>query len=54
MDFQISAWSSSACLCFGKSEDGLFDYVDSDYASDLDRRRSLLDYVFIVVGCAMR
>jgi hypothetical protein len=45
--------SSNACLCFGKSRDGLFGYVDSDYAGDLDKKRSLSGYVFIVGGCAV-
>jgi hypothetical protein len=40
--------SSSACLCFDKSRDGLVDYVDSDYAGGLDRRMSLSSYVFTV------
>ena len=29
------------------------DYVDSDYAADLDRRRSLTGYVFTVGSCAV-
>jgi hypothetical protein len=28
-------------------------YVDSDYASDLDKRRSLRGYVFTLPGCAI-
>jgi hypothetical protein len=51
--FRYLRGSSNACLCFGKSEDGLFGYVDSDYASDLDRRRSLMGYVFTVGGCVV-
>jgi hypothetical protein len=43
--------SSNACLCFGKSGDGLFGYVDSDYADDLHKRRSLSGYVFTIGGC---
>jgi hypothetical protein len=45
--------SSSACLCFGKSGDGLVGYVDSDYGGDLDRRRSLSGYAFTVGDCAV-
>jgi hypothetical protein len=45
--------SSSACLCFGKSGDGLVGYVDSDYGGDLDMRRSLSGYVFTVGDCAV-
>jgi len=40
-------------LQFGKSRDGLVGYVDSDYASDLDTRRSLTGYVFTIGGCAV-
>jgi hypothetical protein len=45
--------SSNACLCFGKSGDGLFGYVDSTYVGHLDGRRSLSGYVFTVGGCAV-
>jgi hypothetical protein len=45
--------SSNAHLCFGKSGDGLFGYVYSDYASDLDKRRSLSGYVYTVRGCVV-
>ena len=45
--------TSNACLQFGKSRDGHVDYVDSDYASDLDTRRSLTGYVFTIGGCAV-
>ena len=38
---------------FGKSRDGLVGYVDSDYAGDLDKRRSLTGYVFTIGGCAV-
>jgi hypothetical protein len=40
-------------LQFGKSRDGLVGYVDSDYAGDLDKRRSLAGYVFTIGGCAV-
>jgi hypothetical protein len=46
--FRYLRGSSSSCLCFGKSGDGLVGYVDSDYGGDLDRRRSLSGYVFTV------
>ena len=45
--------TSNACLKFEKSGDGLVGYVDSDYASDLDKRRSLTGYVFTIGGCAV-
>jgi hypothetical protein len=51
--FRYLRGSSSACLCFGKSGDGLVGYVDSDYGGDLDRRRSLSGYVFTVGDCAV-
>jgi hypothetical protein len=51
--FRYLHGSSSACLCFGKSRDGLDGYVDSDYSGDLDRRRSLSGYVFTVGDCVV-
>nr|GEV80080.1 hypothetical protein [Tanacetum cinerariifolium] len=35
------------------SGEGLVGYVDSDYAGDLDKRRSLTGYVFTIGGCAV-
>ncbi|WVZ61696.1 hypothetical protein U9M48_011528 [Paspalum notatum var. saurae] len=51
--FRYLRGTSSACLQFGKSRDGLVGYVDSDHAGDLDKRRSLTGYVFTVGGCAI-
>ena len=45
--------SSSICLRFGKTRDGVLGYVDSDYAGDLDKRRSLIGYVFTIGGYAI-
>jgi hypothetical protein len=45
--------TSNACLQIGKSRDGLVGYVDSDYAGDLDKRRSLTGYVFTIGGCVV-
>ena len=45
--------SSGVCLHFGRTRDGVIGYVDSDFAGDLDKRRSLVGYVFIIGGCAM-
>ena len=51
--FRYLRGTSNACLQFGKSENGFIGYVDSDYAGDLDKRRSLTGYVFTVGGCAV-
>jgi ATP-binding cassette subfamily B (MDR/TAP) protein 1 len=40
-------------LKFGRTGKGLVGYVDSDYAADLDKRRSLTGYVFTVGDCAV-
>jgi hypothetical protein len=40
-------------LKFDRTEKGLVGYVVSDYAADLDKRRSLTGYVFTVVDCAV-
>jgi ribonuclease HI len=40
-------------LQFGSTTKRLIGYVDSDYAGDLDKRRSLTVYVFTVGGCAV-
>jgi hypothetical protein len=40
-------------LQFGRTRKGLVSYVDSDFAADLDMRRSLTGYVFTVEGCAV-
>jgi hypothetical protein len=37
-------------LKFGKTGEELADYMDSDFAADLDKRRSLIGYVFTVGG----
>ena len=51
--FRYLRGTSNAHLQFGKSRDGLVDFVDSDYAGDLDKRRSLTGYVFTIGGCAV-
>nr|AAM08562.1 Putative retroelement [Oryza sativa Japonica Group]AAM10749.1 Putative retroelement [Oryza sativa Japonica Group] len=48
-----SAVGSLMYAMFGRSRDGLVGYVDSDFAGDLDRRRSLTGYVFTIGGCAV-
>jgi hypothetical protein len=51
--FRYLHGTSSACLQFGRSRDGLVGYVDSNFAGYLDRRRSLTGYVFTIRGCAV-
>ena len=51
--FRYLRGTSNACLKFGKTDEGLAGYVDSDFAADLDKRRSLTGYVFTVGGCAV-
>ena len=34
--------SNSVCLQFGRTRDGVTEYVDFDYAEDLNKRRSLI------------
>ncbi|KAG8487052.1 hypothetical protein CXB51_020705 [Gossypium anomalum] len=38
---------------FGRIRDGVIGFVDTDFAGDLDRRRSLTGYVFTIGGCAI-
>ena len=45
--------TSDACLEFGRSSGSLVGYVDSDYAGDLDKRRSLTGYAFTLGGSAV-
>ena len=45
--------SNSVYFQFGRNRDGVTGYVDSYYAGDLDKRRSLIGYVFKIGGCAI-
>jgi hypothetical protein len=51
--FRYLCDTSKACLKFGRTGGGLVGYVDSYYAADLDKRRSLTGYVFTIGGCAV-
>jgi hypothetical protein len=42
-----------ARLEFRKSNEELTGYVDANFAGDIDKRRSLTDYVFTFGGCAI-
>lgn len=45
--------TSNTCLEFGRNTNTLVGFVDSDYAGDLDKRRSLTGYIFCIGGCAI-
>jgi len=51
--FRYLRGTTDYCLKFGRTDQGLIGYVDSDYAANLDRRRSLTGYVFTVCNCAV-
>jgi ATP-binding cassette subfamily B (MDR/TAP) protein 1 len=45
--------TSDAALCYGGSEFTVRGYVDSDFAGDLEKRKSTTGYVFIITGGAV-
>ena len=45
--------ASNVALCFGGSEFVVRGYVDSDFAGDLDKRKSTTGYVFTLAGGAV-
>jgi len=45
--------TSNVALCFGGSELIVNGYVDSDFAGDLDKRKSTTGYVFTLAGVAV-
>ena len=51
--FRYLRGTTNACLKFGRTDKGLTGYVDSDFAVDLDKMRSLTSYVFTIGGCAV-
>ena len=52
MNFQVPQRNSRFLFEVWRTDQGLIGYVNSDYAVDLDRRRSLTGYVFTVGSCA--
>ena len=51
--FRYLRGTSKACLKFVKIDEGLVGYIDLDFATDLDKRRSLTGYVFTIGDCAV-
>eukprot|EP00253_Pinus_taeda_P012953 PITA_12953 len=45
--------TSDHCITFNGSEGSVYGYVDTDYAGDLDKRRSTTGYAFTLVGGAI-
>jgi ATP-binding cassette subfamily B (MDR/TAP) protein 1 len=45
--------TSDVALCYEGSEFTVRGYVDSDFASDLEKRKSITGYVFIITGGAV-
>lgn len=43
-----------AGLMFRVGSCSVFDFVDSDFVGDLDKRRSTTNYVFCMYSCAIR
>jgi hypothetical protein len=53
VDFSYLYGTSKAFLKFGRTRKGFVGYVDSDFAADLDMRRSLTGYVFTIGNCGV-
>ena len=51
--FRYLRGTSDSYLKFGRTDQGLIGYVDSDYAAHLDRRRSPTEYVFTIGSYAV-
>ena len=49
--FRYLRGSTDVCLHFGRTRDEVVGYVDSDFASDFDKKRSLTRYVFTIGDC---
>ena len=44
--------TSDVALCYGGSKFTVKGYVDSDFAGDIDKRKSITSYVFTLAGVA--
>ena len=42
--------TSDYCITFNNNSDSVCGFVDSNFAGDLDKRKSTLGYVFTLVG----
>ena len=51
--FRYLRGTTNVCLHFRRTRDGIIGFVDSDFAGDFDKRRSLTGYVFSLSGCAI-
>jgi hypothetical protein len=51
--FRYMQGTSNIYLQFGRTRKRLVGYVDSDFAADLGRRRSMTCYVFTIGGCVV-
>jgi hypothetical protein len=51
--FRYLRVTSNVCLQFGRTRKGLVGYVDSDFAADLDKKKSLTGFVFTSGGRAV-
>ena len=45
--------TNTLCICYGSQDLSVRGYIDSNYAGDLDKRRSTPGYVFTLAGGAM-
>ena len=45
--------TSDTALCYGGSESTVRGYVDSNFAGDLEKRKSTTDYMFTIAGGAV-
>ncbi|MCO5584769.1 hypothetical protein L7F22_038701 [Adiantum nelumboides] len=45
--------TKSMCICYGSQDLNVRGYIDSHYAGDLDKRRSMSGYVFTLAGGAV-